>query len=210
MNTLGDIRTFIMKQIDEEDYTHFDSDEMDDYINVAYNRLCREVKEARSDYYEKQEDLSVVAGDTTIDLPSDYAGAVKLLIDTTTSPSVPLTYKPRREFTLTNLSTETNAPREFDFLGSDKLWLGCESDGSYTLQLTYEYLPADLATDASTTDFPIGYEVLIAWEVIFDCSFKSQVPFDQLYARYMQLKSKMLKSLGRPKQVATARRVRNV
>ena len=214
MKTLLAIRNYIRKQIDEEDPTFFDNDELDSYINVSYNLLCQEIRGARSDYFEKttdaSSDLSVALDDQTIDLPSDYAGTVKALIDITSDPEVPLLHMPYKQFIITVSSNASNPPRYFDILGSRKIWLSHKSDGVYILRMTYEYLPADLALDADEVDFPIGYEVLIVWDVLISCDFKTHILRPTLIQRFEMTKRKMLLSLGSPKQTFTNRRVRSV
>lgn len=176
---LGSIRTKVRRKIDEEAASFWSDDELDDYINQAYRYYLNKLLELSHPILLTSTNLSIVAGTSTIALPSDYIEA-RLVEHTYPNYTRPLQYVERYD-QVNGTSGNLSAGCEYTycFMGNNLVLQPTPVSsevGSATagIKLTYFYLPDDLSDDADEPIFSALYHDLLVLNAVLQAKEKEE------------------------------------
>lgn len=139
--TYSELKTAVANYLARTDLT----DQIPDFIRFAELRLRREL---RIRQMLKSVTTTTTAGDSTVELPSDFLEIRDFVV--VTNPVQPLTYSSPAIFSRNTRSTESGKPLDYTIL-STEFQLAPIPDSAYTVKLLYYYAPTFLS-DSNTSN----------------------------------------------------------
>ena len=133
--TYSELKTAVANYLARTDLT----DQIPDFIRFAELRLRREL---RIRQMLKSVTTTTTAGDSTVELPSDFLEIRDFVV--VTNPVQPLTYSSPAIFSRNTRSTESGKPLDYTIL-STEFQLAPIPDSAYTVKLLYYYAPTFLS-----------------------------------------------------------------
>lgn len=133
--TYSELKTAVANYLARTDLT----DQIPDFIRFAELRLRREL---RIRQMLKSVTTTTTAGDSTVELPSDFLEIRDFVV--VTNPVQPLTYSSPAIFSRNTRSTESGKPLDYTIL-STEFQLSPIPDSAYTVKLLYYYAPTFLS-----------------------------------------------------------------
>lgn len=157
--TLGEIRTAVRRKLDDAQY---DAATIDEAANDFQNELFTS---HRIRQMEKSAELSVLAGDTSLDMPSDFLTMLELIVfdSSTQYRSIKDDYVGYNEFMRSHanysIATRQRISRWTDF--GNGLRFIAPSNGDYSLALDYLRQPKQMTRDSDKSEIKRVYKELI-------------------------------------------------
>ena len=188
--TLSAIRTMVRDLIDSPSNDDFLSDTLlNRMINTSYKLHVIKIQKKFAGYYLKQSTITLVASTYLYDLPSDAVAVSDIYNDDGDS----LMAGNKREFQTVDNSGE---PAYYNFFGNH-VWFEPVPDAAGTLTINYSYIPADLASNNETPDFPIAdCAQLVAIDVAIQCKIRDEASAGALKGMYNDLERNVLSLLS--------------
>lgn len=192
---LSALRTKTRRLISEEetDNTHFDDDELLDYLNQASLFLATEME------WPEQTSTAVSVEDQALySLPSDFISLRDVYLDG--QPLTPVLREDLKEINPQWQSADSGTPQYFyeaDNLAVG-LWPPPDSDhDSLNIQIQYISLPADMVTDTDIPDLHTAFQIALPFYAAYLCDYKlgnlkaSQMHFQQYDLHAKRVRSKV-------------------
>ena len=142
-STYSDLQTSIANYLARSDLTS----QIPDFITFAENRLRRELRVRQM---LKSVTTSTVAGDATVEVPSDFLEIRDFVV--MTNPITPMSYSSPSTLSNDPRTSEVGVPRSYTILANE-FQLAPSPDAVYTLKLLYYSAPAYLSSSNTTNTF---------------------------------------------------------
>ena len=142
-STYSDLQTSIANYLARSDLTS----QIPDFITFAENRLRRELRVRQM---LRSVTTSTVAGDATVEVPSDFLEIRDFVV--MTNPITPMSYSSPSTLSNDPRTSEVGVPRSYTILASE-FQLAPAPDAVYTLKLLYYSAPAYLSSSNTSNTF---------------------------------------------------------
>lgn len=186
--TRAEIRTSVRRMIDESFNGFWDTNLLNDYINMEYRKLINMINNT-SEFYVKTSTITSTASSATIAMPSDCSNKIIRLTDSSGIDILPYS---RRNLDIS--SSNTGTPVLFDIRGK-YIWLSPTPDSAQSFILEYHYIPPALVNESDSIDFPNGYEDVIIYGVALMAKIRDNDSTSDLERQYLTMRREMLNHL---------------
>lgn len=168
LDTFSGLKSVIADYLARDDLTT----QIPDFIRLAESRMD---KELRVRELIKRATTTTTTGDDTVNLPTDFLGALDLFIEG--SPKQQLSYVTPSQYSAVYGGSVVGKPKIYTVLGKEAR-LGPKPDTNYTLEILYHQRIPNLSDSQTTNDILTNYPELYLYGALVEAE-----PFLQNDAR---------------------------
>lgn len=206
--TLGDLRTLVWSWLDDPGGNYFTESQIDVFINNAAKQVQKKLIQSGELWFSKTVQTTLVADTDSYTLPTDFLRLHKAeIILSGTWPNQTI-YRLQVVTPVQADAFPTGTGRPYGYwINKNYITLVKVPDNTYTLQLLYSYLIADMETSIAEPDIPEQYHEMIAIYATLDGFLKDQRDPNPVFAQKLAMYEEMMKQDSQNRNVDQPRMV---